>query len=368
MPRFRMRPLRANNVLELFQQRDLIDLDPPYQRLSVWGKDQQQWFIDSIINGIDIPKLYFHDLTQFPQDESKFKYSVIDGKQRILSLWAFIANKLPLSTNFVYFENETYHAAGLTYDELLMKFPVMRSRFDGFEVPVVLVEVEDAAFIEQLFARLNIQVSLSAPERRNALGGPVPFLIRKIGLTPFFREGVNIRNNRLQHYDLAAKFLHITFANDFVPTKKANLDNFVKTIKATREYAATTIDQALDDLEGRTREALDHMYDFFGKNSSLLASAGRAVLYFQVFRLCENSVPFTLQMLERFNQDVANARRKSQRMSRGSGEVFEEFEDDLVRFDQEKQSTNDRNALERQYEYFRQYMSRTFQVDLPAIS
>ena len=144
----------------------------------------------------------------------------------------------------------------------------MRSRFDGFEVPAVLVEVEDAAFIEQLFARLNIQVSLSAPERRNALGGPVPFLIRKIGLTPFFREGVRIRNNRLQHYDLAAKFLHITFANAFVPTKKANLDNFVKSIKDSREIvnvAASAIDQALEALEDRTKGSTRSHVQFFWK-------------------------------------------------------------------------------------------------------
>ena len=61
MPKFRMHSLRASNVLELFEQRDLIDIDPPYQRLSRWDEANQRLFIDSIINGVDIPKAYFHE-------------------------------------------------------------------------------------------------------------------------------------------------------------------------------------------------------------------------------------------------------------------------------------------------------------------
>ena len=84
MPRFRMYPLRVNNVLDLHNQRDLIDLDPPYQRLSVWDNEKQRRFIDSVINGIDTPKLYFHDLVDRATRPQRFRFSVIDGKQRLL--------------------------------------------------------------------------------------------------------------------------------------------------------------------------------------------------------------------------------------------------------------------------------------------
>ena len=228
MPRFRMSQLRANNVLELYQQRHLINLDPPYQRLSVWDEEKQQRFIDSVINEVDTPKLYFHETTRHSGPSSRFRFSVIDGKQRLLSLWAFISNELPLPADFVYFDNDSNWAAGLTYDELLSRFPILRARFDGFEVPVVLVEADKDEFIEQLFSRLNIQVPLSAAESRNVLGGPLPLLIRKVGLTPYFRESARIRNDRLQHYDLAAKFIYISHSDGFVSTKKATLHGFVK--------------------------------------------------------------------------------------------------------------------------------------------
>ena len=89
---------------------------------------------------------------------------MIDGKQRLIALWEFVSNNLPLPSDFVYFDDETYQAAGLTYDKLLNSYPVLRARFDEFEAPVILVQAERDELIEQLFWRLNIQIPLSAPE------------------------------------------------------------------------------------------------------------------------------------------------------------------------------------------------------------
>lgn len=369
MPTFKMSPLRANNILDLYQQRHLIDLDPPYQRLSVWDRIKQQRFIDSVINGVDTPKLYFHEITGSTGASQRYRFSVIDGKQRLLSLWAFIANELPLPSDFVYFDNESYDATGLTYDELLNRFPILRARFDDFEVPVILVEADKDEFIEQLFWRLNVQVPLSAPESRNVLGGPLPLLIRKVGLTAYFKESVRIRNNRFQHYDLAAKFIYIYHNSGFVSTKKVNLDNFVKSMKEARERGDTVAsEESLASLERGINEHLLQAHSFFGPNSPLLGSVGRMTLYFHIFRLCNRAglqMPMSLHMLERFNADVTAARRKSQRMSQGSGEDFEGLEHQLVLFDQDKQSVNDGSALRRQYGHLRDYMVQKYRITLP---
>ena len=317
MPRFRMYPLRANNILELYQQRSLIDLDPPYQRLSVWDSVKRRRFIDSIVNGVDTPKLYFHDLTASGRPGSRYRYSVIDGKQRILALWAFISDELPLPDDFVYFDDERYKAAGMTYNDLLGSYPILRARFDSFETPVVLVNVDSDDLIEQLFSRLNVQVPLSAPEARNVLGGPLPFLIRKTALTPFFRESVGIRHDRLQHYDLAAKLLYITHANAFVSTKKRGLDNFVTSMKAARDRGDEAAScAALEELERKTNQKLDLACAYFGNQNPLLRSVGRVKLYFHVLRLCDEMgipMPISLGMLEKFNAHVTSARHKSQR-------------------------------------------------------
>ena len=370
VPKFRMYPLRINNVLDLHRQRDMIDLEPPYQRLSVWDNEKQRRFIDSVINGIDTPKLYFHNLADRSTMTKQFRYSVIDGKQRMLALWAFIDGDLTLPNDFRYFDNENYQAAGLNYGQLLSKVPTLRAHFDSFDVPVILVHAENDEFIEQLFWRLNVQVPLTAPEKRNVLGGPLPLLIRKVGLASFFRESVRVRNDRLQHYDLAAKFIYVCQAKTFVSTKKSHLDNFVLSMKQAREKddrAASP--RALQNLEKRTLALLDIAHAFFGEDSDLLRSMGRIALYFQAFRLCTNmekDVPFDVDMLEQFNGDVTIARQKSQRMASGSGEELSPMEEQLLLFDREKQSTNDAGALQRQYDHMRHYMAEKFDVELPA--
>ena len=369
MPRFRMFPLMANNVLSLYQQRELIDLEPPYQRLAVWDEAKRQRFIDSVINGVDTPKFYFHELQSSSDSSSRYKYSVIDGKQRLMSLWQFIEDKLPLPSDFTFFDNEDYDARGLTYRELLSQYPLLRARFDDYELPVVLVQSETEEFIEQLFSRLNIQVPLSAAEQRNALGGPLPLLIRRVGLSPFFRESVRFPNNRLQHFDLAAKFLYISLSQAFVSTKKVNLDNFVRSMhKAKEEGDDAASNEVLSALESSVSQELDRMYRHFGSNSALLTSSGRTTLYYHVSRICTHRgirMPVELTMIERFNADLTLARKKSQRMSFGSEEGLSEMEEELMLFDREKQSMNDANGVKRQYTIFRSYMRTTFGIDLP---
>ena len=372
MPGFRMYPLRANNVLELYEQRHYIDMDPVYQRLSVWDREKQAMFIDSVINGVDTPKIYLHAVVRGSPSASLYRYSVIDGKQRILALIAFIQNEIRLPGDFRYFDNEEYDARGLTYDELLKHYPLLRARFDGYGLSIVLVEADDVELIEELFWRLNIQISLTAPEQRNAMGGPMPIVIRRIARSSFFKESIRIRNDRFQHLDLSAKFAYICYCDGVVDTKKTLLDSFVLTMKAARRKGLETASrETLGALEDRANEILEYAFQYFGKNSPLLGSVGRVTLYFHLLRMCVKlgiEVPIDSAVLERFNSDVTTARERSQRMSRGSGESLLDWESELLAFDQEKQSLNDRRAIERQYMYLRRYVQRICGVELPALS
>jgi hypothetical protein len=362
-----MVPLQSNNVLELHKWRHQIDLSPPYQRLSIWDTKKRQTFIDSIINGFDVPKLYFHEILRA---DSHYRYAVIDGKQRLQSLWEFMSNIFPLSDDFVFFDDERLHAAGSTYDVLMREFPRLRARFDDFEVPVTVVQVDDDDFIEKLFVRLNIQVPLSAPERRNALGGPLPFLIRKIGVGDFFRVSSALPNNRLQHFDVAAKFLYLTHVNAIASTKRETLDNFVEAFRDYRDQdKPEASEKSLNELQQRTEAVLVDMYHFFSKRDPLLSSQGRIVLYFHLFRIHRDlgmPVQADREMLEQFNEAVTIARRKSYRRGVGSQEELSSLEQDvLVPFDKEKQSLNDAAAIERQYRYLADYFLETFDVTLP---
>ncbi len=369
MPRFKMYPLITNSILQLYDWQDQIDLDPPYQRISVWNMDQKKCFIDSVINGFDIPKLYFHEIPPKWEKAKRYKYAIIDGKQRMLALWDFMSNNIRLSSDFVFFDDESLKAGGKSYFDLMAEFPQLRARFDSFDVPITIVKSDDEEFIDQLFTRLNIQESLSAPERRNALGGPIPMLIRKVALSPFITESIDITNRRLQHYDLAAKFLYLTRAQAFTSIHRRVLDNYVTSFcKLKKQGHPSASQENLNTLESDTRQTLDKMHGFFISRDRLLTSQGRTTLYFHVFRVfnrINQEVAFDRQMVLQFDEELKAARRKSTRIALGADETLTEIEQLLVLFSSKAQSLNDGGALKLQYEYFTSYMDRVFGVKLP---
>ena len=51
-----------SSSLIVYSEREAIQLDPEYQRISgIWTPEKRQLLIDSIINGFDLPKLHFDE-------------------------------------------------------------------------------------------------------------------------------------------------------------------------------------------------------------------------------------------------------------------------------------------------------------------
>src|SRR5262245_62060445 len=62
-----------------------IDLDADCQIEKIWSREDQEKLIDSIIQNIDIPKIY---LARIKGNEN-FDFECIDGKQRMTTLLSF---------------------------------------------------------------------------------------------------------------------------------------------------------------------------------------------------------------------------------------------------------------------------------------
>lgn len=76
----------VSGLLRRFADNDI--LIPSFQRNYVWSKDGASMFIDSVLRGLPTPSLFFYE--QAPR-----KYLVIDGQQRLLSLYYYIRNIFP---------------------------------------------------------------------------------------------------------------------------------------------------------------------------------------------------------------------------------------------------------------------------------
>ncbi|NHO83323.1 MULTISPECIES: DUF262 domain-containing protein [unclassified Micromonospora] len=67
-----------------------LDLDPPYQRRSVWNIEYKQFFIDSLIRNYPAPTIFLQvDVSA----DAPTLYRVIDGKQRLTALFEFVEDK-----------------------------------------------------------------------------------------------------------------------------------------------------------------------------------------------------------------------------------------------------------------------------------
>ena len=91
---FRIARLSPSSVADVHALWAAIDFEPTYQRLSdIWGDSKRLLFVDSLINGYDIPKMYFHDVSILSKLSSK-RYAIIDGKQRLNAIDDFVRGNL----------------------------------------------------------------------------------------------------------------------------------------------------------------------------------------------------------------------------------------------------------------------------------
>ena len=346
MDEFALGKYTPSSLLMIYSDRDAIELNPEYQRIGgVWTHEKRQLLIDSLINGFDVPKLYFHEF--FPPQQRKsrtYRYAIIDGKQRLQTIWDFIDGKLDLAEDFKYVRDDSVTAGGLSYPELATQYPHVKARFDGTPLDIVTVRTGDLELIEDLFSRLNEAVPLNAPEKRGAFGGPLPTAIKKTACHTFLETRVPFSDKRYRHRDLAAKFLYIEFRDCVVNTKKSDLDGFVKDFKRwrkDRDERATA--KAVTKLVDTACGTLNMMASVFVKNDSLLRQVGMVTVYYHLFRSVqqESGTKTSRDMLDQFEKD----RRQNRELIEIEDEAALAVNPDLLEFDKHSQTPNDAYAI-----------------------
>jgi hypothetical protein len=75
-------------------KRCLLDLDPPYQRRSIWSQRFKDFFIDTVLNNYPRPAIFLYEEISAA---GTAKYHVVDGKQRLLTCFEFVDNRFPVS-------------------------------------------------------------------------------------------------------------------------------------------------------------------------------------------------------------------------------------------------------------------------------
>lgn len=359
MNEFSLGKYPQSSLLIVYSERDDIQLHPDYQRIGgVWTPEKRQLLIDSLINNFDVPKLYFHEFVPPKRINGKtYRYAIVDGQQRLQTIWDFIAGDIALAEDFEYLRDPNIKLGGLGYSQLAERYPHIKSRFDATPLDIITIRTDDLELIEDLFSRLNEAVPLNAPEKRNAFGGPMPPAIRKVAALAFFTKHVPFADKRYRHRDLAAKFMFIEYQKDIVNTKKAALDAFVREFKNKPTKTATN---AVNTIVQETEKTLAVMNRVFGTPDPLLRQVGMITLYFHLFRFIklDNVGDVKRDMLAAFEKK----REKNRQLAEQKGETDRSVDLALLEFDKHSQTPNDAYALRIRLDILLRYLHTTYKV------
>lgn len=123
-----------------------LDLNPPYQRRSVWTRKDRQFFLDTIFRGFPSPAIFLHKTMA---QDGKSTFHVVDGKQRLETILSFVADKIRMSRGY-----GDVRLDGKRWSQLEGE-PSLRQTFWNYQLNVELVNFIEPTIINDVFDRLN---------------------------------------------------------------------------------------------------------------------------------------------------------------------------------------------------------------------
>jgi hypothetical protein len=263
------------SIAKILREYRMINFDPPYQRQgTVWKETRKTDFIDSLVNGFDVPKLYLHVLV----DDGPYRYAVVDGKQRLTTILDFLEDRFRLGGSFevdTEIERNLEGAApraGTSYGEWPedWKQYLKEVNLDIVEVTVPNDDAEEK--IQELFRRLNEGVPLNAAEKRRAMGGNLAILVTELSQSVFFKNYLPFTNARYKHEELTARIVRM--AQSSLANGPLVTDIKDKNLKDMYAQGSKLPEQDLEKIQNRTQLLLNNLIKVFEPQQPLLKSVG----------------------------------------------------------------------------------------------
>lgn len=133
-------------------------MEPPYQRRSIWNQPYKDFFLDTVLNDYPCPAIFLYESIS---PEGSAKYSVVDGKQRLLTLFEFANNEFPIYAEATISKHADKYFKDLDDDT--------KRRFWRYQFAVEFIPTEDEVLINTIFDRINRNVAkLTRQELRHA--------------------------------------------------------------------------------------------------------------------------------------------------------------------------------------------------------
>ena len=158
------------NLKAMYDEKHTLRMDHVIQRQSgQWDGDKlkKSLLIHSILANYPIPPLY---CLKEPVNDKDYSYSVLDGKQRLTTIFDYIDGKYALDeeTPGVIIDDVTYGLGNKYFTDLDIE---CQQELLRFKFTIYGFEDADDDLIEEIFFRLNNSTPLSKPQKSMALTG-----------------------------------------------------------------------------------------------------------------------------------------------------------------------------------------------------
>jgi hypothetical protein len=214
---------RIDGLVKQLEIKDIII--PDFQRKYVWKPKQASRFIESLLLYFPVPSILLS------RDPKTKELLVIDGQQRLISIYSFYKGEFPDGKKFnlklgnnSQFENATYKSLN----------GADRRNLDGYPITAITVEPkmpDDEGSIFHIFERLNTGGTLlKAQEIRAAIyHGAFNDLLTSLNANDYWREIFGRLDNNKRDQELILRFLALYFnGSNYRNTMKDFLNNYMK--------------------------------------------------------------------------------------------------------------------------------------------
>ena len=337
---------RSLHDLKRWFDRGSLILNPPWQRQYVWNRNQASRLIESFLVGIPVPVIYL------AKDE-KANYEVIDGQQRLKSVFDFLNNEYPLSGLNILtdIQNKKFNALDGNLQQTLEDATLRSFEFESNT---------DRDMLFVVFERLNTGgTKLNEMEIRNCVyRGELNNLIIDLGKDRNFRKVINHKNIEKRMDDRALVLRFLAFHHN----------THIKCTKGLKRF----LNDFLEDYRNPSPKRLAEFRDVFEK----CMKASLTVFGEQGFRLKKEEVgSISLgEWSNRANAPIFQAVATSfagydlGRITRASDRILEEYLD-LISTDQDwvdrvRRSTGESTRLKYVFEEWRRRLDAVL-ADVP---
>lgn len=141
-------------LLDLSKNKQL-DLDPPYQRRSVWTLKDKQFFLDTIFRNYPSPAIFLHKSVDAA---GRATYHVVDGKQRTQTILDFVADKVRIAKDY-----GDARLDGKKWTELAGELD-LKHRFWNYQITIEQIDFVEGTVVNEVFDRLNRNARRLTPQ------------------------------------------------------------------------------------------------------------------------------------------------------------------------------------------------------------